>query len=136
MKYQVLFLYFFEKVVFWNKLKLTIYNNYRIYTKTNLYKFIPVFKRREIMRKEIEEIIERYFHKEEEYYSSVRYDEEENEFWMKEELKEYCKKNNIKYELTIKDGIDRSGYENEFLAIAYLDENNILQLETVVLECF
>ena len=58
------------------------------------------------MRKEIEEIIDRYFDKEEEYYSSVRYDEEENEFWMKEELKEYCKKNNIKYELTIKDGID------------------------------
>lgn len=136
MKYQVLFLYFFEKVVFWNKLKLTIYNNYRIYTKTNLYKFILVFKRREIMRKEIEEIIERYFDKEEEYYSSVRYDEEENEFWMKEELKEYCKKNNIKYELTIKDGIDSPGYENEFLAIAYLDENNVLQLETVVLECF
>lgn len=88
------------------------------------------------MRKEIEEIIERYFDKEEEYYSSVRYDEEENEFWMKEELKEYCKKNNIKYELTIKDGIDSPGYENEFLAIAYLDENNVLQLETVVLECF
>ena len=88
------------------------------------------------MRKEIEEIIERYFDKEEEYYSSVRYDEKENEFWMKEELKEYCKKNNIKYELTIKDGIDSPGYENEFLAIAYLDENNVLQLETVVLECF
>ena len=88
------------------------------------------------MRKEIEEIIDRYFDKEEEYYSSVRYDEEENEFWMKEELKEYCKKNNIKYELTIKDGIDSPWYENEFLAIAYLDENNVLQLETVVLECF
>lgn len=88
------------------------------------------------MRKEIEEIIERYFDKEEEYYSSVRYDEEENEFWMKEELKEYCEKNNIKYELTIKDGIDSPSYENEFLAIAYLDENNVLQLETVVLECF
>ena len=88
------------------------------------------------MRKEIEEIIERYYHKEEEYYSSVRYDEEENEFLMKEELEEYCKKNNIKYELTIEDGFDSPGYENEFLAIAYLDEKNVLQLKTVILERF
>lgn len=33
-------------------------------------------------------------------------------------------------------GFDSPGYENEFLALAYLDENNTLQLETVVLECF
>lgn len=88
------------------------------------------------MRKEIEEIIERYFHKEEEYYSSVRYDEEENEFWMKDELEEYCKKNNIKYELIIEDGFDSPGYANEFLAIAYLDKKNVLQLKTVVFEWF
>ena len=74
--------------------------------------------------------------KEEEYYSSMRYDEEENEFLIKEELKEYCEKNNMKYELTIDYGFDSPGYENEFLALAYLDENNTLQLETVVLECF
>ncbi len=88
------------------------------------------------MKKEIEEIIEKYFHKEEEYYSSVRYDEEENEFWMKDELEEYCKKNNIKYELTIEDGFDSPGYANEFLAIAYLDKKNVLQLKTVVFEWF
>lgn len=74
--------------------------------------------------------------KEEEYYSSMRYDEEGNEFLIKEELKEYCEKNNMKYELTIDYGFDSPGYENEFLALAYLDENNTLQLETVVLECF
>lgn len=88
------------------------------------------------MKKEIEEIIERYYHKEEEYYSSVRYDEEENEFWMKDELEEYCKKNNIKYELIIEDGFDSPGYANEFLAIAYLDKKNVLQLKTVVFEWF
>lgn len=88
------------------------------------------------MKKEIEEIIEKYFHKEEEYYSSVRYDEEENEFWMKDELEEYCKKNNIKYELIIEDGFDSPGYANEFLAIAYLDKKNVLQLKTVVFEWF
>lgn len=88
------------------------------------------------MKKEIEEIIEKYFDNEEEYYSSMQYDEEENEFLIKEELKEYCEKNNMKYELTIDYGFDSPGYENEFLALAYLDENNTLQLETVVLECF
>ena len=33
-------------------------------------------------------------------------------------------------------GFDSPGYANEFLAIAYLDENNELQLHTVTLECF
>lgn len=74
------------------------------------------------MRKEIEEIIERYFDNEEEYYSSMRYDEEKNEFWMEKELKEYCEKNDIQYELNVEEGVDTPGYENEFLAIAYLDE--------------
>lgn len=88
------------------------------------------------MEKEIKEIIEKYFHEEDEYYSSMRYDDEGNTIWMEKELKEYCKKNNIKYELSTDEGFDSPGYENEFLAIAYLDENNVLQLETVVLECF
>ena len=55
---------------------------------------------------------------------------------MKDELEEYCKKNNIKYELTIEDGFDSPGYANEFLAIAYLDKKNVLQLITVVFEWF
>lgn len=91
------------------------------------------------MKEKIEEIIEKYYHEDEEYYSSFRYEtieEDTKEFEMKKELKEYLNETGVIYKIHEEDGFDSPGYANEFLAIAYLDENNELQLHTVTLECF
>lgn len=89
------------------------------------------------MKQKIEEIIEKYWDDDEEYYSSMRYEgENEKEFWMKKELEEYFEKTGTSYQINKEDGFDSPSYANEFLAIAYIDENNELQLHTVTLECF
>ena len=89
------------------------------------------------MEKDIEKIIEKYWDADEEYYSSMRYEgENEEEFWMKKELEEYFEKTGTSYKINKEDGFDSPGYENEFLAIAYIDENTTLQLRTVVCETF
>ena len=90
------------------------------------------------MKEKIEEIIEKYVDEDcgREYYSGVRYDEEDNEFLIEDELKDFLNKNNVTYQLTKEDGFDSPGYSEDFLALAYLDESNQLQLETVILECF
>lgn len=90
------------------------------------------------MKEKIEEIIEKYVDEDcgREYYSGVRYDEEDNEFLIEDELKDFLNKNNVTYQLTKEYGFDSPGYSEDFLALAYLDESNQLQLETVILECF
>ena len=89
-----------------------------------------------MIKEKIKEIIEKYYHEEEEYYSEFRYDDEENEFWMKKELEEFLKENRITYQINEEDGFDSPGYSNEFFALSYLDENGNLELETVVWEIF
>ena len=90
------------------------------------------------MKEKIEKIIEKYESEEcgEKYYTDVRYDEDENEFWMKDELEEFCKENNLIYKLKKEEGFSSPAYDNEFLALSYLDENGNLQLHTVVIETF
>lgn len=89
------------------------------------------------MEEKIEKIIEKYWDDNEEYYSSVRYEgEDENEFWLKDELELFLKETGVKYQIKKEDGFDSPGYENEFLALAYMNENNELKLHTIVMECF
>ena len=90
------------------------------------------------MKEKIEEIIEKYYREDEEYYFSFRYEtieEDTKEFEMKKELKEYLNETGVIYKMHEEDGFDSPGYANEFLAIAYIDENNELQLQTVTTFC-
>lgn len=83
----------------------------------------------------IEEIIEKYYEQDEEYYSQYRYDEEENDFDMKEELKSTLDEKGINHVIEIKDGFSSCSYDNDFLAVAYMEEDGSLGLITVLLEC-
>ena len=51
-------------------------------------------------------------------------------------MKEYLNKSGIIYELEKRFGCDIANYDNGFIALAYLDENQKLQLKTVVYESF
>lgn len=79
-------------------------------------------------------ITEKYYNESEKYYSEYRYDEEENEFEMKKEIEKTLTEKGVKFIIKRQDGFSSCGYDNNFLAIAYI-ENGELGLETVLLEC-
>lgn len=91
------------------------------------------------VERNVGEIIEKYWHEDDEYYSKYCYDENETEFSMVDELQEYMEKNNIDFKILEEDGFDSPGYSNDFMAIAYKVNNgnnfgSQLGLKTVVFE--
>lgn len=87
-----------------------------------------------MIRKLIGEIIEKYYRDEEEYYSSCRYDEDNNEFGMKDEIKKALTEKGATFQIEFEDGFDSAGYCNDFLAIACIETDGSLGLKTVLLE--
>lgn len=87
-----------------------------------------------MIRELINQIIEKYYRDEEEYYSSYRYDEDDNEFGMKDEIKKALTEKGATFQIEFEDGFDSAGYCNDFLAIAYIETDGSLGLKTVLLE--
>lgn len=82
----------------------------------------------------ISEIIGKYFDYDDEYYKEYRYDSEDNEFNMKKELEEALTEKGVKFIIEIEGGFSSPSYDNDFLAVAYIDEDGSLGLETIILE--
>lgn len=82
----------------------------------------------------IEECIEKYFLNEEMYYSEDREDENGDDISMKDELTEILTAKQVLFQISKEEGFDSPGYENSFLAVAFIDENGELGLSTVCLE--
>lgn len=85
----------------------------------------------------VEEIVENYWYEDDECYSKYRYNENETEFSMVDELQEYMEKNNIDFKIFEENGFNSPGYSNDFMAIAYKVNNgnnygSQLGLKTVV----
>lgn len=87
-----------------------------------------------MIRKLIEEIIEKYYRKIDEYYSRYREDEDGNDFEMDEEIKSALEEKGIQFEIRFEDGFSSCAYDNDFLAIAWIEADGTLELETVLLE--
>ena len=87
-----------------------------------------------MIRKIIEEIIEKYYRESDEYYSRYREDEDGNDFEMDEEIKTALEEKGIQFKVEFEYGFSSSGYDNDFLAIAWIEEDGTLELTTVLLE--
>lgn len=87
-----------------------------------------------MIRKLIEEIIEKYYRENDEYYSRYREDEDGNDFEMDEEIKSTLEEKGIQFEIRFEDGFSSCAYDNDFLAIAWIEEDGTLELKTVLLE--
>lgn len=87
-----------------------------------------------MIRKLIEEIIEKYYRESDEYYSRYRKDEDGNDFKMDEEIKSALEEKGIQFEIGFEDGFSSPGYDNDFLAIAWIEADGTLELTTVLLE--
>lgn len=86
------------------------------------------------IEEKIIEIAEKYWHKDEAYYSEFRYDSQENEFWLQAEIKDFLESVKVPYSIGYEDGYDSCGYSNDFLAVAWFN-NGEVNLVTFLLEC-
>lgn len=87
-----------------------------------------------MIRELINQIIEKYYRDEEDYYSSSRYNEENHRVEMEDEIKEALTEKGATFQIEFENGFDSAGYGNDFLAIAYIETDGSLGLKTVLLE--
>ena len=59
-----------------------------------------------------------------------------NKTHIKDELTEYFTTLNIKFKIEEEEGFDSPGYAEDFMAIAFFDENDELQLLTILFEFY
>jgi hypothetical protein len=83
---------------------------------------------------DIQAIIDSYLD-ENDYYNRTRESKNGN-IDIKDELTEYFTTLNIKFKIEEEEGFDSPGYAEDFMAIAFLDENDELQLLTVLFEYY
>lgn len=87
-----------------------------------------------MIRKMIEEIIEKYYREDGEYFSWNREDEDGNDLEIDEEIKSLLEEQGVRFKIGFKDGFSSSGYDNDFFAVAWIEADGTLELETVLLE--
>lgn len=83
---------------------------------------------------DIQAIINSYLD-ENDYYNRTRESKNGN-IDIKDELTEYFTTHNIKFKIEEEEGFDSPGYAEDFMAIAFFDENDELQLLTVLFEYY
>ena len=83
---------------------------------------------------DVENIIEKYLD-EKDCYNTTRESENGN-IEIKDELTEYFITHNLNFKIEEEEGFDSPGYAEDFMAIAFLDENNELQLLTILFEWY
>lgn len=86
------------------------------------------------IEEKINGIVERYWNEDEEYFSQFRYDENETEFDIVKEVKEFLDSAKIMHSVKFESGYSSCGYDNDFLAIAWFSDGKV-ELMTVLLEC-
>lgn len=85
------------------------------------------------IREQIEKVIDRYYDDENTRFSTCREDEAED-YEMKNELEEFLTSNNIEHKIEKEDGFENAALDTYFIAVAFINENNKLDLITVYLE--
>ena len=83
---------------------------------------------------DIQAIIDSYLD-ENDYYNRTRESKNGN-IDIKDELTEYFTTLNIKFKIEEEEGFDSPGYAEDFMAIAFFDENDELQLLTIIFEFY
>lgn len=85
------------------------------------------------IEKKIDSIIEKYYNEADECYNSLRYDDDDNEFYMKDEVENLLKEAKVNFRIETEIGFSNCGYDSEFLAAAWIEDGK-LNLHTVLME--
>lgn len=89
-----------------------------------------------MIREKIDKIVNKYYNETDECYNSFRYDNEENEFEMKEEIEKYLQSEKVDFKIENVSGYSNCAYDSDFLAIAWIENNKLLNLFTLLLESY
>lgn len=87
------------------------------------------------IEEKLNEIIDRYYDSDENYYSPYRHDENGNELEMQDEIKGYLESVNAVYNIDYTDGYSSCSYDNSFLAVAWWCDGEV-KMTTVLLESY
>lgn len=85
------------------------------------------------IEKRVSEIIDKYWHEIGGYYSGYRYDENDVEYEMKNELDKYLGALNVSYSIDCEAGYRSCAYDNDFLAVAW-SYDGVVHMRTVLIE--
>lgn len=86
-----------------------------------------------MLKDQIREIIDKYYNKIDDCYNSIRYDNGENEFHIKEEMQELLRNENVEFKIEVVSGYSNCAYDSEFLAVSWV-ESGKLDMYTILLE--
>lgn len=86
-----------------------------------------------MIKDKIDKVVESYYNKTDDCYNSLRFDNNENEFYMKDEIENLLKNENVNFKIETEIGFSNCGYDSEFLATAWIEDGK-LNLRTVLME--
>lgn len=94
---------------------------------------VPMQKTVKAIGKKIDNTIENYYNEADECYNSLRYDDDDNEFFMKDEVENLLKESEVDFRIETEIGFSNCGYDSEFLAAAWIEDGK-LNMCTVLME--
>ena len=86
-----------------------------------------------MIKETIDKIIEKYYNETDGCYNSLRYDDDDNEFYMKDEVENLLKEAEVDFRIETEIRFINCGYDSEFLAAAWIEDGK-LNMCTVLME--
>ncbi|MEG1726079.1 MAG: hypothetical protein RR313_11860 [Anaerovoracaceae bacterium] len=84
----------------------------------------------------IKKVLRKYYNKEGKYYSHFRYDKNDKEYDIAEEVIECLQTAGVlQLSVVVEDCFDSCGYSCDMLCCAWIDVNGKLKTENILLEC-
>lgn len=87
----------------------------------------------QMIKDKIDKVVESYYNETDECYNSLRYDNNENDFYMKDEIENLLKKAKVDFKIEIESGFSNCAYDSEFIAVAWIEEGK-LNMRTILTE--
>lgn len=86
-----------------------------------------------MIKEKINKVVENYYNETDECYNSLRYDDDDNKFFMKDEIENLLKEAEVYFRIETEIGFSNCGYDSEFLAAAWIEDGK-LNMCTVLME--
>lgn len=86
-----------------------------------------------MIKDKIDKVVKNYYNETDECYNSLRYDNNENDFYMKDEIENLLKEAEVDFKIEIESGFSNCAYDSEFIAVAWIEEGK-LNMRTILTE--
>lgn len=88
------------------------------------------------MNDKIEQILKKYWHEDNDYYSEYYYDDNNVGHNMKEELENLFVESGLKYIVSYNDCYDSCGYSCNMISVAWVENDGKLYMDNILIEVF